>query len=97
MNVGPAAASPTQFDRATYLVDDENLTYWFRSQVYLHADWPRRQLITVPAGAEFIERNLYCFYDTDTWGAVRRVERLSDAARHEPDVRVGLYKVPSPR
>ena len=97
MNVGPAAASPTQFDRATYLVDDENLTYWFRSQVYLHADWPRRQLITVPAGAEFIERNLYCFYDTDTWGAVRRVERLSNAARHEPDVRVGLYKVPSPR
>lgn len=97
MNMGPTASSPTKFDEATYIVDSESLTYWFRSQVYLHAKWPRKRLITVPAGSEYVERNLYCFYDTSQWGVLRRVERLSDAARHEPDVRVGPYEMPPSR
>ncbi len=97
MNVGPMASSPTQFDQATYIVDSENLTYWFRSLVYLHAKWPRKRLITVPAESEYVERNLYCFHDTSQWGLVRRVERIASTARQEPDVRVEPYEVPLPR
>lgn len=97
MNVGPMASSPTQFDQATYIVDSENLTYWSRSLVYLHAKWPRKRLITVPAESEYVERNLYCFHDTSQWGLVRRVERIASTARQEPDVRVEPYEVPLPR
>ncbi|MFC1606960.1 hypothetical protein ACFL47_03225 [Candidatus Latescibacterota bacterium] len=89
-NVGPGGAPPTLFDNATYVSNGGHaLTYFFRPLIYFHVGWDRKQLITVPKGSVYSERNLYHFYDAgsgDTFGAV---VMLSKAVNNMPGIRIG--------
>ncbi|MBN2212410.1 MAG: hypothetical protein JW709_13510 [Sedimentisphaerales bacterium] len=91
-NIGPEAGVVTQFDNATYLSaghGKETFIYWFRPQNYFRVGWDRKQLITVPAGTTYAERNLYVFYDTTTEGNIGHVKDLTRAVRHQPDIQYG--------
>ncbi|MBT4484115.1 MAG: hypothetical protein HOC71_10625 [Candidatus Latescibacteria bacterium] len=92
-NIGPNGAPPTLFDNATYVSNGE-LQYWFRPLIYFHVGWSRKQLITVPEGSIYSERNLYYFYETDIETSIERVVHLSHAARNKPHVQTGEYKLP---
>lgn len=98
-NVGPWGGPQTQFDHALYFTHNpaEHLFYWFRSQVYFLYDWDRKQLIAVPRTAVYAEQNYYYFYDVEKSGPVEGVRRLSRAALHQPDVKVGPYTFAPPQ
>lgn len=91
--VGPGGAPPTLFDNATYVANGE-LQYWFRPQVYFHVGWDRKQLITVPKGSVYSERNLYYFYEPDSSDAIRPVRSLSWAVRSQPTINIGSGPLP---
>ncbi|MCE5251786.1 hypothetical protein LLG96_16375 [bacterium] len=91
--IGPGGAPPTLFDNATY-VSNGDLQYWFRPLVYFHIDWDRKQLITVPKGSVYSERNIYFFYATDGDRPIGDVIALSHAVRSKPDIKLGPYKLP---
>jgi hypothetical protein len=99
-NVGPLAGPVTQFDHATYFSKGhgmEAFMYWFRAQDYFMIDWDRKQLITVPAGTVYAERNLYTFYDTEAAGEVDGIIHLARAARNQPDIKIGAFNFPPRR
>jgi len=91
-NVGPLGGPVTHFDHATYVSvghGAEPFIYWFRPQNYFNMDWDRTQLISVPAGSTYGERNLYVFYDAGEKDATAGLRALSEAAKCRPDVKVG--------
>ena len=92
VNVGPLAGPVTNFDHATYVStghDVEPFIYWFRPQNYFNMDWDRTQLIGVPAGTTYGERNLYVFYDVEASKGTEGLQALAKAVKHQPDVKVG--------
>jgi len=99
-NIGPMASPQTEFDIATYIAagnTKDSFMYWFRSQSYFFIDWDRKQLITIPKGSIYAERNLYCFYDTEEQGNIDGVLQLSRAVHHQPDIQIGPYQFPPNR
>jgi hypothetical protein len=92
-NIGPGGAPPTLFDNATY-VSNGHLQYWFRPLIYFHIDWDRKQLITVPRGSVYSERNLYFFYQAGKEQPIKEVIDLDQAVRSRPDIKIGPYKLP---
>ena len=91
--IGPNGDPPVLFDNATY-ISNGHLQYWFRSLVYFHVDWSRQQLITVPEGSTYSERNLYLFYRPGSGGSIDEVVRLSKAVRSTPAIEIGEYLLP---
>ncbi|MDP2983037.1 MAG: hypothetical protein Q8O92_06895 [Candidatus Latescibacter sp.] len=94
--IGPNGAPPTLFDNATY-VSNGDLQYWFRPLIYFHVGWDRKQLITVPQGALYSERNLYLFYEPKGNEPVAEVVNLSKAVRSMPGLKIGEYVLPPER
>ena len=92
-NIGPNGDPPTLFDNATYVTNGD-LQYWFRSLVYFHIDWSRKQLITVPKGSVYSERNLYYFFEADSEYSVDKVVALSQVVRSIPVINIGEYTLP---
>jgi hypothetical protein len=91
--VGPNGAPPTLFDNATYVANGD-LQYWFRPLIYFHVGWDRKQLITVPKGNLYSERNLYLFYEPKGNEPVTEVVNLSKAVRNQPGIKIGEYILP---
>ena len=97
-NIGPDGAPPTLFDNATYVSNGgHGLTYFFRPLIYFHVGWDRKQLITVPKGSVYAERNLYYFYDAGSGNPVSKVEVLSRAVQSGPGINIGEYVLPPER
>ncbi|MHB9029377.1 MAG: hypothetical protein ACYC9O_11475 [Candidatus Latescibacterota bacterium] len=94
--VGPNGAAPVLFDNATYVANGD-LQYWFRPLIYFHVGWDRKQLITVPQGSVYSERNYYIFYETKGSAPVAEVTNLSRAVRNRPAVKIGEYALPPER
>jgi len=92
-NVGPKGGPPRLFDNATY-VSNGHLQYWFRPLIYFHIDWDRKQLITVPEGSIYSERNLYYFYKADGSGTIDNVVSLARAVENRPGIEIGPYGLP---
>lgn len=91
-NVGPLGGPVTNFDHATYVSvgsGAEPFIYWFRPQNYFNMDWDRTQLIGVPAGNTYGERNLYVFYDVAENGSTAGLQALAKAVISRPDIKVG--------
>jgi len=91
--LGPNGDPPVLFDNATYISNGHALQYWFRPMIYFHVGWDRKQLITVPEGSLYAERNLYLFHN----GVVSDVEALSQAVNSKPSVEIGEYGLPPER
>lgn len=94
-NLGPAGQPATLFDHATYL-SNASLQYWFRSLVYFHVGWPRTELIAVPRGSIYAERNLYLFFEPAGDSPLMEPRRLAEAVQHRPDVVLGPHRLPPP-
>jgi hypothetical protein len=94
--VGPDGSPPTLFDTATYITNGD-LQYWFRPLVYFHVDWDRKQLITVPKGSVYSERNYYLFYEPKGKTPVAEVEGLVRAVKGRPGLKIGEYALPPER
>lgn len=94
--VGPDGGPAVLFDNATYVTNGD-LQYWFRPLVYFHVGWDRKQLITVPGGTVYSERNYYLFYEPGKTGPVTEVESLSKAVKSRPGVKMGEYALPPER
>jgi len=92
-NIGPAGKTPVLFDNATYITNGK-LQYWFRPLVYFHVEWSRQQLITVPKGSVYTERNLYLFYETGTRDSIEDVISLSQAVKSPAGIHIGEYLLP---
>jgi hypothetical protein len=91
-NLGPLGGPVTSFDHATYVSvgqGAEPFIYWFRPQNYFNMDWDRTQLIGVPAGNTYGERNLYVFYDVAANNGTAGLQALAKAVKHRPDIKVG--------
>jgi hypothetical protein len=95
--IGPDGEPPTLFDTATYIAHGEGLLYWFRPLVYFHVGWDREQLITVPKGSVYAERNFYLFYEPSGSRPLAEVEGLSRAVRSRPGLKIGEYALPPER
>lgn len=97
-NIGPEGRPPTLFDNATYVSNGgHELMYFFRPLIYFHVGWDRTQLITVPKGSRYAERNLYQFYETGQSNPIQPVEKLADAISSRPRVIIGPFDVPPDR
>lgn len=90
---GPMGDPPVLFDNATY-VSNGHLQYWFRPLVYFHVDWSRQQLITIPKGSVYSERNLYVFYSHEKETVPGEVVSLTRAAGAKPRIEIGEYRLP---
>ena len=94
-NIGPNGGPPVLFDNATYISSGgHELQYWFRPLIYFHVDWDRKQLITVPEGSTYSERNLYLFFEAEPDGQVDEVVNLSRAVQSMPGIQIGEYRLP---
>ncbi|MBN1290836.1 MAG: hypothetical protein JXB48_03275 [Candidatus Latescibacteria bacterium] len=94
-NVGPGGAPPTLFDNATYVSNGgHDLMYFFRPLVYFHIDWDRKQLVTVPKGSVYSERNLYVFYESQEAQPIQAVLELNKAVQTQPVIKIGPYGFP---
>jgi len=92
--IDPGGGPPVLFDNSTYIANG-HYQYWFRPLVYFHVGWDRKQLITVPEGSIYSERNLYLFYEPKPGGTpVEEVVELSRAAGEKPLVNIGGYVLP---
>jgi hypothetical protein len=91
-NLGPLGGPVTNFDHATYVSigsGAEPFIYWFRPQNYFNTDWDRTQLIGVPAGSTYGERNLYVFFDIAAANGTAGLQALAKAVKFRPDIKVG--------
>ncbi len=91
--VGPDGSTPTLFDNATY-ISNAGLQYWSRPLVYFHVGWDRKQLITIPKGSIYADRNLYSFFVPGGDEPLKQVRALSRAVRNKPSIVIGPYVVP---
>lgn len=97
-NTGPSGRPPVLFDNATYVTNGgHSLQYFFRPLVYFHIGWDRKQLITVPKGSIYSERNLYCFFSPDIREPLRDLAIIDAAARSQPEITIGEYILPPSR
>ena len=91
--IGPNGDPPVLFDNATYITNGQ-LQYWFRGLVYFHVGWTRQQLITVPKGSVYSERNLYLFYRPGSDAPVEEVAGLAKAVGAKPGIQIGEFRLP---
>jgi hypothetical protein len=98
-NVGPDGARPVVFDNSFYLSNDgrEGLMFFFRPLVYFNIGFDRKQLITVPRGSVYAERNLFLFFEADDGQPVKDVLALNAAAHAKPRITIGGLKMPPSR
>ncbi len=98
-NVGPDGALPVLFDNSFYLSNDgrEGLMFFFRPLVYFNIGFDRKQLIQVPKGTVYAERNLFLFFEANPGGPIKDVLTLNAAVNGRPKVSVGTIKWPPSR
>ncbi len=98
-NVGPDGTPPVLFDNSFYLSNNgrEGLMFFFRPLVYFNIGFDRKQLIHVPKGTVYAERNLFLFFEADGGQPVKDVLELDAAVRARPRVSVGAIQWPPSR
>ena len=98
-NVGPDGTPPVLFDNSFYLSNNgrEGLMFFFRPLVYFNIGFDRKQLIHVPKGTVYAERNIFLFFEADGGQPVKDVLELDAAVRARPRVSVGAIQWPPSR
>ena len=98
-NVGPDGEPPVLLDNSFYLSNNgrEGLMFFFRPLVYFNIGFDRKQLIQVPKGTVYAERNLFLFFEANPGQPVKDVLALNTAANARPKVSVGAIKWPPSR
>jgi hypothetical protein len=98
-NVGPDGIPPVLFDNSFYLSNNgrEGLMFFFRPLVYFNIGFDRKQLIQVPKGTVYAERNLFLFFEANEGQPLKEVLALNAAAGAKPRVSVGAIQWPPSR
>ena len=98
-NVGPDGTPPTLFDNSFYLSNNgrEGLMFFFRPLVYYNIGFDRKQLIRVPKGTVYAERNLFLFFEANDAQPLKDVLALNAAANTKPRISVGAIQWPPSR
>ncbi len=98
-NVGPGGAPPVLFDNSFYVSNGggEGLQYFFRPLVYFNVGWDRKQLIAIPKGSVYAERNYFLFFEANGDRPIQDVLDIAAAVKSKPSVAVGPFKMPPAR
>ncbi|MDD8015064.1 MAG: hypothetical protein PHX45_05180 [Acidobacteriota bacterium] len=98
-NVGPDGEPPVLFDNSFYLSNDgrEGLMFFFRPLVYFNIGFDRKQLITVPRGTVYAERNLFPFFEANGPHPIKDVLALAAAVKAKPRIKIGALEWPPSR
>jgi hypothetical protein len=98
-NVGPEGTLPVLFDSSFYLSNQgrEGLMFFFRPLVYFNIGFDRKQLITVPRGSVYAERNLFPFFEANDPQPIQDVLALVAAVRAKAKVSIGAILWPPSR
>ncbi len=98
-NHGPDGTAPVLFDNSFYMSNggSEGLQYFFRPLVYFNVGWDRKQLITLPKGSVYAERNFFLFFEANGDQPIRDVLDITAAAGAKPAIAVGPFKMPPAR
>ena len=98
-NVGPDGTLPVVFDNSFYLsnLGREGLMFFFRPLVYFNIGFDRKQLITVPGGSVYAERNLFPFFESNDPQPIQYVLALAAAVRAKAKVSIGAILWPPSR
>lgn len=97
-NIGPDG-EPVLFDNSLYLSSEgrEGLMFFFRPLVYFNIGFDRKQLITVPKGSVYAERNLFLFFEANDTAPLQDVLSLNAAVKAKPKIAIGAIKMPPSR
>jgi hypothetical protein len=98
-NIGPDGEPPVLFDNSLYLSSEgrEGLMFFFRPLVYFNIGFDRKQLITVPKGSVYAERNLFLFFEANDTAPLQDVLSLNAAVKAKPKIAIGAIKLPPSR
>lgn len=98
-NLSPDGTPPVLFDSSFYVSNEgsEGLQYFFRPLIYFNVGWDRKQLIMVPQGSIYAERNFFLFFEANGETPIQDVLALSSAATGRPGIAIGPFKMPPAR
>lgn len=98
-NLGPEGTPPVLFDNSFYVSNEgsEGLQYFFRPLIYFNVGWDRKQLIMVPQGSTYAERNFFLFYEANGANPIQDVLAIASAVKGKPGVAIGPFKMPPAR
>lgn len=98
-NHGPDGTAPVLFDNSFYMSNGggEGLQYFFRPLVYFNVGWDRKQLITLPKGSVYAERNYFLFFEANGDKPIQDVLDIASAVKGKPGLAVGPFKMPPAR
>jgi len=98
-NIGPDGEPSVLFDNSFYLSNNgrEGLMFFFRPLVYFNIGFGRKQLITVPKGTVYAERNLFAFFEANDPQPLREVLDLAAAVKAKPRISIGELTWPPSR
>jgi hypothetical protein len=98
-NLGPDGTPPVLFDNSFYVSNEgsEGLQYFFRPLVYFNVGWDRKQLIMVPRGSVYAERNFFLFFEANGDHPIEDVLAIASAVKGKPGIAIGPSKMPPAR
>ncbi|OGD19452.1 MAG: hypothetical protein A2W03_07200 [Candidatus Aminicenantes bacterium RBG_16_63_16] len=98
-NHGPDGTAPVLFDNSFYMSNggNEGLQYFFRPLVYFNVGWDRKQLITLPKGSVYAERNYFLFFEANGNKPIEDVLDIAAAVKAKPGIAIGPFKMPPAR
>lgn len=98
-NLGPDGTPPVLFDNSFYVSNEgsEGLQYFFRPLVYFNVGWDRKQLIMVPRGSVYAERNFFLFFEANGDNPIQDVLAIASAVKGKPGIAIGPSKMPPAR
>ena len=96
---GPDGTAPVLFDNSFYMSNGggEGLQYFFRPLVYFNVGWDRKQLITLPKGSVYAERNYFLFFEANGDKPIQDVVDIAAAVKAKPGIAIGPFKMPPAR
>ena len=71
--------------------------FFFRPLVYFNIGFDRKQLITVPRGTVYAERNLFPFFEANGPQPIQDVLALAAAVKAKPRIKIGALEWPPSR
>ncbi len=98
-NLGPGETPPVLFDDSFYVSNggSEGLQYFFRPLVYFNVGWDRKQLIAIPKGSVYAERNYFLFFEASGDRPIQEVLDIAAAVKTKPGIAIGPFKMPPAR
>jgi len=99
VNLGPDETPPVLFDDSFYVSNggSEGLQYFFRPLVYFNVGWDRKQLIAIPKGSVYAERNYFLFFEANGDRPIQEVLDMAAAVKAMPGIAIGPFKMPPAR